>query len=170
MTKQYFNKLDTKRYNEFRKVELSVVADAAKVEKELEKEMKEFNSTFVELEDKNEVLSMLRQDLSDELQLIKKQKDRFGKVIDEMLTLRGLFSTDFGLLEDKIVFAEDAMNKIKNAAKDLGVKPVDIPVYVELFERVRIASGNLKSSENLFKMAEKNIQNATKVQKQLNNI
>ena len=170
MSKQYFNKLNTERYNEFRKVELSVVADAAKVEKNLQDEMKAFNKTFVELEDKNEVLSTLRQDLSDELRLIKNEKDKFGKVIDEMFTLRSEFSTDFGLLEDNIVFAQDAMEKIKNAAKDLGVRPVDIPVYVELFERVRIASGNLQSSENLLNRAEKNIQNATKLQQLLNNI
>ena len=170
MSKQYFEKLDTKRYNEFRKVELSIVSNAEKLEKDFETTSKELNKSIKLLSDESSATGLLQQDVYDELQLIKKEKTRLDTATENLINFRDEARLEVQLLEEMISFAESEIKKVAQAAKDLGIKPVDIPVYVRLFKKTKIAKDTLIQADTVIKFSERNISAAIKVQQLLFNI
>lgn len=132
MSKQYFEKLDTNKYNAFRKVELSVIGDARQLKDSLEEfidkkgsEANEFNKGVSDLRGVANIIDTIIDDVVRKFNDADKAVNRLRElyaVSEKNISAAGVLSKD----------VENQLSKLEKAADDLGVKVDSIDVYKEM--------------------------------------
>lgn len=132
MSKKYFNKLNTKRYREFQKIELSVVGDAQDLFIEATKTYDNAIAFLDKFSDSSGSLEGTVKGVEVQIDNIVSLFDNLASEVDFVKNSFDVIDTFLKKMDKERRDIENTIDRLEKSAQDLGVDVGDIDVYNRL--------------------------------------